>query len=853
MTSFFEDDDAQSSVASLIEVCDTGYRVNETTLKWICDFEKPFGVVTCAGKYRTGKSFLLNRFAEAESGKGFGVGETVQACTKGIWVYKKFLPSGRGDDMHILVMDTEGIDSLDADDTHDVRIFTLALLLSSSFMYNSVGTIDEASLQTLSLMTRVTQNVRINSEKECTSTDLSDHMPAFYWILRDFSLKLVHKDGSPMSEDQYLTNALITDSTDSSKGAIREAIRNAFPVRKLVTLPRPANVDDTAIQTLEHKLFNVNSKFGNSLKDLRSRVFREMTPFRVEGHDVSGSMYAELCRYLVDAIQSEAVPVIKDSWTLMASVQCRDLKDVLIKEMTQVTGQMKPKPEATMDAELKVLVNALLKRYDDEAMKPVDLECKEYLKNELRAISESTFQRLARDVEADISTRMNVVHSEVEQDMSKLLMAIKNAQGKFAEECDNDPEFMKMWRIELSKRCIEQWIPLVIRSMKDSESSLSGSVQQYESTILSLKNAHKDELDALRSSTEVDMKQNNSELQLLREQLEAVQKLHTECEINLTASEIRERELTELLTRKKEEGEDDRTSYTSSSYSKESAELTEELEQQMVRFRDLQMRYTNLEREHGEISQERDDIKDEIYIVRQRHTNLETQWMSSLEELRIQAAETEERVRFDMNVELKKEHKVQEQMKITLEENYGKITTLEHELSLEKRSKSELKERYDAETERLQSLADTNRAQADEAQSRVLDIHKQMLEDMRDRDNKTRSQQIQDAKEQTEFQSKYNEALRLNELKNNENRELKRRITELEETAVEYKKVKLQHQEMELSLARIESEKKQIETQTETLRAERDRLRKENLVIEGEVAVLRAEKKVNDTRKSMSQ
>jgi len=36
---------------------------------------------------------------------------------------------------------------LDEDEDHDIRIFSLAVLLASSFLYNSVGSIDETALQ----------------------------------------------------------------------------------------------------------------------------------------------------------------------------------------------------------------------------------------------------------------------------------------------------------------------------------------------------------------------------------------------------------------------------------------------------------------------------------------------------------------------------------------------------------------------------------------------------------------------------------------------------------------------------------------------------------------------------------
>ena len=54
--------------------------------------------------------------------------------------------------MKILVIDTEGFGGIDVNSSHDSRIFLFSLLLSSMFIYNSVGNIDEGALSTLSLI-----------------------------------------------------------------------------------------------------------------------------------------------------------------------------------------------------------------------------------------------------------------------------------------------------------------------------------------------------------------------------------------------------------------------------------------------------------------------------------------------------------------------------------------------------------------------------------------------------------------------------------------------------------------------------------------------------------------------------
>jgi len=110
------------------------------------------------------------------------------------------------------VIDSEGIGALDEDSTHDSRIFALTILLSSCFIYNSVGSIDENAIQNLSLVVNLTKNIQVrlsnNGEEDenglggGAGTDYEDfaqYFPNFIWVVRDFSLQLVDNDGEPIS------------------------------------------------------------------------------------------------------------------------------------------------------------------------------------------------------------------------------------------------------------------------------------------------------------------------------------------------------------------------------------------------------------------------------------------------------------------------------------------------------------------------------------------------------------------------------------------------------------------------------------------------------------------------------
>lgn len=55
--------------------------MNDEAIEFLKSIEGPIGVVSVAGLYRTGKSFLLNRMI-LNRPNGFGIGPTVNPCTK---------------------------------------------------------------------------------------------------------------------------------------------------------------------------------------------------------------------------------------------------------------------------------------------------------------------------------------------------------------------------------------------------------------------------------------------------------------------------------------------------------------------------------------------------------------------------------------------------------------------------------------------------------------------------------------------------------------------------------------------------------------------------------------------------
>lgn len=168
--------------------------LNNEAVELLKKIPKPIAVVGVAGQYRTGKSYLLNRVL-LNRGSGFGVGPTVNPCTKGIWMWGRPLKGQTADGklVNVIVMDSEGLAATDVDASHDSRIFSLVMLLSSMFIFNSLGTIDENALETLSLVINLTKSIHVKSgnKDDVTYDDYAMYMPTFIWVVRDFGLELL--------------------------------------------------------------------------------------------------------------------------------------------------------------------------------------------------------------------------------------------------------------------------------------------------------------------------------------------------------------------------------------------------------------------------------------------------------------------------------------------------------------------------------------------------------------------------------------------------------------------------------------------------------------------------------------
>ena len=74
---------------------------------------------------------------------------------------------GGSDHLNVLFLDTEGLGSTIRGSTYDCRIFALSLLLSSYFVYNSLGVIDGDAISRLGLVVNLTKHIQVRRWLSC--------------------------------------------------------------------------------------------------------------------------------------------------------------------------------------------------------------------------------------------------------------------------------------------------------------------------------------------------------------------------------------------------------------------------------------------------------------------------------------------------------------------------------------------------------------------------------------------------------------------------------------------------------------------------------------------------------------
>ena len=391
------------------------------------------GIISLVGKYRTGKSFLLNRVILNRKEKlGFNVGPTFKPCTKGIWIWSDPLIINNvhsSQPFPCYLIDTEGLGAYDEEINHDSKIFLIAILISSLFVYNSFGAIDENQITDLSFVLNLSKTIKIKSVSiEDNEEELAKYFPTLLWLLRDFSLKLEDKNGNVITEKQYLENALVElsglSSTIEEKNRVRALIRTYFPERDCFCMVRPIE-EEKDLQNLQNLPDNqFRKEFLEQSKIFRNKVMKKTKPKRFRNKLLSGAMLVELVQSILDSINSGGIPIIENSWKYIMKNECiknsKELINKFIKEINKYKDENKNKPD-------------FLKNVKKYVKKLADSYIKEFLNNNMLDDEESKKEFSAK-LEKKINAELNIFNKEIDKITEEIFENdLNNLSNQFVE------------------------------------------------------------------------------------------------------------------------------------------------------------------------------------------------------------------------------------------------------------------------------------------------------------------------------------------------------------------------------------------------------------------------------------
>lgn len=199
------------------------FTINNKALDILKSLNGSIAICSVVGPYRTGKSYILNLLLNRPN--GFVLGSELVSCTRGIWMWDTPIKHrNEHGEFNLILLDTEGLQSIDSTPEYDNMIFVLCLLLSSLFVYNTKNVIDREAIRKLGIMTDLSRHIDSGSgdieEKPSNAVDVRDmnvNLPDFIWSVRDVFL-----DNKFASSNEYFNFALKMDTNDSNNANLKE-------------------------------------------------------------------------------------------------------------------------------------------------------------------------------------------------------------------------------------------------------------------------------------------------------------------------------------------------------------------------------------------------------------------------------------------------------------------------------------------------------------------------------------------------------------------------------------------------------------------------------------------------------
>ncbi|KAG7459001.1 hypothetical protein MATL_G00226550 [Megalops atlanticus] len=301
-------------------------RVNPVALCVLAELPPPLQVVSIFGPRQSGKSYLLNLLAGST---GFTVSRDGSSKDPGIYMWS--IPDQKGDGPTLVLLDTEGFEEDLAMDG-SCPMFTLSLLLSSIFLYN---TWHPVSRDRLDQLLHVTMFTNLVSLPDRTWAD-ENLLPEFIWCVRDLEMEM-------SLGDVELTPADFLDAVLNDVGADQQSpsgfIHQLFPRHRMKIFDFCHPIGDGSDDIEGLFLSDLNPRFIRQMDCLRNCIRSSKPKTFLSSQVVSGRELGALLERFVDSMSRGSI-ILLDS---VAEQSQREVVEDVMEAASPMTQCVPPK------------------------------------------------------------------------------------------------------------------------------------------------------------------------------------------------------------------------------------------------------------------------------------------------------------------------------------------------------------------------------------------------------------------------------------------------------------------------------------------------------------------------------
>lgn len=272
------------------------------------------GIIVIGGPIRTGRNSLLNLLINKRE-----LNENIHMRERnpGLWIFDRPTYS---DELAILAVSIEGFGTSEL----DMKLMVVAYIISSVFIYNSRGLIDEACMKKFRVLNVFHKMIDVPGRDPLSV--LNQLAPKFIWTLRDFRLNLSKENLSSVTDRDYLESVLNTAQVQSEDFLVQfrettKAIIEIFQDRDCICFPKPSDEanEDVNMAGL------LSPKFTEKLDILKEIAVRQCPPKKFFGQFANGPLVCSMLKYIVQDLNSMSRINFDRTWLLIKETEYQQL------------------------------------------------------------------------------------------------------------------------------------------------------------------------------------------------------------------------------------------------------------------------------------------------------------------------------------------------------------------------------------------------------------------------------------------------------------------------------------------------------------------------------------------------